>query len=355
MRKSRYGKVLRSLNYALVIFLLVAFVTTCCMLLFLNTLSHSLGIEFTHEHIRTAAGLTFGNVVLISVLFTAIDTLRRKRMVERPVKQIVDAAERIMQGDFTARVRPIKGMYSEDNFNQIIDCFNRMAQELSGTETLRTDFIANVSHELKTPLSVIRNYGTLLQQPNLSREDRLAYATTVSETADRLAELITNILRLNKLENQQIYPTGEIYDLSEQLCQCILQFENVWDKKNIQMDIQIEESVKICADEKLLSLVWNNLLSNAFKFTNEGGQVSVSMWADEEYATVRIADTGCGMSPEVGAHIFEKFYQGDHSHAMQGNGLGLALVKRVMDISSGEICVESTVEKGSTFTVKMRR
>ena len=166
---------------------------------------------------------------------------------------------------------------------------------------------------------------------------------------------MTNILKLNRLENQQIYPNPTTFDLGEQLCESLLQYENVWERKNIEIDTEIAENVFVSADAELLSLVWNNLFSNAFKFTEDGGKVTLSLTADEEYATVRIADTGCGMSAEVGAHIFEKFYQGDTSRATQGNGLGLALVRRVVDIMQGEIGVESALGKGSTFTVKIRR
>lgn len=223
------------------------------------------------------------------------------------------------------------------------------------TAKMRQEFTANVSHELKTPLAVIQNYGTMLQQPGLTEEKRLEYARSVTDSARRLASLVTNILKLNKLENQQIFPAVSVYNLSEQLCESLLQFEPVWEKQGIEIDVNLAEGVRISADAELLSLVWNNLLSNAFKFTRQGGTVGVILTADSQYATVQISDTGCGMSPEVGAHIFEKFYQGDASHATQGNGLGLALVKRVVDIMGGEICVESAPGVGSTFTVKIRR
>ena len=167
--------------------------------------------------------------------------------------------------------------------------------------------------------------------------------------------MVANILKLNQLENQKIYPKAAAYDLSEQLCQCLLQFENVWEDARIQIDTQIEDGITVKADAELLSLVWNNLLSNAFKFTEPGGTVSVSLSATEHHAVVKVTDTGCGMSPAVGAHIFEKFYQGDTSHAVRGNGLGLALVKRVIDILQGQITVESAPGKGSTFTVRIRR
>ncbi|MBO5048243.1 MAG: HAMP domain-containing histidine kinase, partial [Clostridia bacterium] len=241
------------------------------------------------------------------------------------------------------------------NYNIIIDCFNTMATELRGVETLRTDFIANVSHEMKTPLAVMQNYGTLLQAPDLPEEKRMEYAKAITDASRRLADMMTNILKLNRLENQQIYPNLTTFDLGEQLCESLLQYESVWERKNIEIETDIAEGVQVCADTELLSLVWNNLFSNAFKFTDECGKVTLTLTADEEYATVKLSDTGCGMSAEVGAHIFEKFYQGDTSHATQGNGLGLALVKRVVDIMQGEIGVESAVGVGTTFTVRIRR
>jgi len=353
MKKLTFRRVLKAVNSYIVFFLIVGFAVSCCMLLFLNVLADSMGLVFDESNIAVAAKLTFGNVLLITLIFGTVDYIRRKLTVERPVKRITQAAERIMQGDLRVRIQPESS--DAEQFNEIIDCVNRMTQELSSLETLRTDFIANVSHELKTPLAVMQNYATLLQQPELPEETRLEYARAISQSARRLASMVTNILKLNRLENQKIYPKAAAYDLSEQLCQCLLQFENVWEDAGIQIDTQIEDGITVKADAELLSLVWNNLLSNAFKFTEFGGTVSVSLSATEHHAVVKVADTGCGMSPEVGAHIFEKFYQGDTSHAVQGNGLGLALVKRVIDILQGQITVESAPGKGSTFTVRIRR
>ena len=350
-----YKKILHGISNWFVFFLVAAFVVTCCMTLFITVIADTLDLTFTEDNISAAAKLTFGNVVLISLLFTAIDAVRRKLMVDRPTKRIVSAGEKITSGDFSVRIEPLVGNYAYESFNSIIDCFNKMAEELGSVETLRTDFIANVSHELKTPLAVMQNYGTMLQSPDLTNEKRIEYAKGITDNSRRLANLITNILKLNKLENQQIFPVSEQFNLSEQLCQSLLQFEDIWEQKNIEIETEIEDSVYINSDSELLSLVWNNLFSNAFKFTENGGAVSVSLSADDEYATVKISDTGCGISAETGKHIFEKFYQGDTSHAMQGNGLGLALVKRVVDIMQGEIAVESEIGKGTVFTVRLKR
>ena len=355
MKKLNFKRVLFIFNSWFVFFMLAAFVVTCCMTLFITVMSETLNITFTEENIAAAAKLTFGNVILISLLFTVIDAVRRRLMVDRPTKRITDAGNKITDGDFSVRIQPLSESYAYESFNSIIACFNKMAEELGSVETLRTDFIANVSHELKTPLAVMQNYGTMLQAPDLSEEKRIEYAKGITDDSRRLASLITNILMLNKLENQQIFPVSKRFDLSEQLCRSLLQFEEVWEKKGIDIETDIEYGIYISSDAELLGLVWNNLLSNAFKFTESGGTVSVSLSADSVCATVRITDTGCGISPETGAHIFEKFYQGDTSHAMQGNGLGLALVKRVVDIMRGEISVESEAGKGSTFTVKLKR
>jgi len=349
------NRIFRGLSRYLIFFLLVAFMVTCCMTLFITILSTTLNLTLTDANLNVAAKLTFGNVVLLSLLFTVIDALRRKLTVERSVKHIVDAAKKIVAGDFSVRVAPLNKFSTDESFNEIISCFNQMAQELSGVETLRTDFIANVSHEMKTPLAVIQNYGTMLQQPELPEAKRIEYAKAVTGGSRRLADMMTNILKLNRLENQQIFPQTTEYDLGEQLCECLLQYENVWEQSGIEIETELAEGVRIRADAELLALVWSNLFSNAFKFTEPGGTVSLTLTADDRHAIVKVQDTGCGMSPEVGAYIFEKFYQGDTSHATQGNGLGLALVKRVVDITQGEISVESAKNNGTTFTVKIRR
>lgn len=355
MKKLQYKQILRAVNNYLVFFLIVAFVVSCCMMLFVTVLADTMGLVFTMDNIGTAAKLTFGNVLLITLFSGTFDYFRRKQMVERPVKRILEATEKIMQGDFTIRIEPVKEFSGETGFNEIIKAINKMTAELAGTETLRTDFIANVSHELKTPLAVMGNYATMLQKPGISEEDRIEYAKAISHSSRRLAALITNILKLNKLENQQFFPQLDEYDLGEQLCENLLQFEDIWEKKELNIETDIEDNVRIRSDAELLSLVWNNLISNAVKFTPEGGTIGIKLKTEGNLVVVSFSDTGCGIKPEVGQHIFEKFYQGDTSHATQGNGLGLALVKRVVDILNGEIGVQSVYGQGSTFTVKFRR
>ena len=354
MKKPTMKGILGAVSSFLLFFLTVGFIVSCCMMLFVSIFAETMELTITSDNIATAAKVTFWNVVLITFLFKLADYIRRKIMVERPTRVITEATERIMSGDFSVRIQPMESSGME-GFNQIAMAINRMAEELSGVETLRTDFIANVSHEMKTPLAVMQNYGTLLQTPELSKEKRMEYAKGITDGSRRLADMMTNILKLNRLENQQIYPEASEFDLGEQLCECLLAYETVWEKANIEIETEIAEGVIVKADAELLGHVWNNLFSNAFKFTPSGGTVRVSLTATAHHAIVKVADTGCGMTAEVGAHIFEKFYQGDTSHSVRGNGLGLALVKRVIDIMHGEIAVESAVGKGSTFTVRIGR
>ena len=354
MKKLTFRTVLRMISSFMIFFLTIGFAVSCCMMLFLNVIAETMGLEFTAENIAAAAKITLVNVLIITAIFTWIDYIRRRMTVDRPVRIITEAAEKITKGDLSVRIKPMQGAATE-GFNRIITAVNSMTEELSGIETLRTDFISNVSHEMKTPLAVMQNYGTLLQSPELSDEKRIEYAKGVTDASRRLADMMTNILKLNRLENQTIFPQKAVFDLGEQLCESLLQYESIWEKSDIEIETEIEDDVKVEADAELLSLVWNNLFSNAFKFTGEGGKVRVSLTTDGHYAVVSVSDTGCGMTPEVGAHIFEKFYQGDTSRATQGNGLGLALVKRVVDIMQGEIGIESAVGKGTTFTVKIEK
>ena len=347
VRDRRVRRSLFSLGSFLFFFLMASFVVICCFLVFMS------GFDIPTEVLQQRAPRTFFNVIFLSALCSVVDNLRRRLTLQRPVRRILQAARRIRQGDFSARIEPIHGAGSMNELDVIIEDFNHMAEELGSIETLRADFVSNVSHELKTPLAVIQNYATLLQAPELPEAQRLEYARAASAAARRLSDLVGNILRLNRLENQQIFPEARSYNLSEQLRQCLLNFEAAWEEKQLKLDVRIEDDVMICADEELLSLVWNNLLSNAVKFNDVGGQLIVQLARQDPFVEVCVSDSGCGMSPEVGRHIFEKFYQGDPSHTTQGNGLGLALVKRVVDIVGGEITVQSAQGVGSRFIVRL--
>ncbi len=220
-RDQRVSHSLFSFRQYLLFFLLVSIIVTCCFLLFLTTMN------MQWRDVKFSALITLGNVLFLSLLCAMIDGFRRKFIVEHPVKRILKATHRLTAGDFTARIKPFHMLDNMNEFDVIIEDFNKMALELSGTETLQTDFMANVSHELKTPLTVIQNYATILQTPSLPEDKRIEYSKTVSDASHRLSELITNILRLNKLENQQIFPEFLSFDLGEQLRECLLGFEDL--------------------------------------------------------------------------------------------------------------------------------
>lgn len=230
-------------------FLSTAFVVTCSMLLFLWN------IDLSVTQLKASAPKTFINILFLSFMFCLIDGIKRKITVEKPLKEILKATDRITNGDFSARIEPEHNFGRKNEFDVIIENFNTMAEEISGMETLRTDFISNVSHELKTPLAVIQNYATMMQSPSLSETQRMEYSKAMCVASQRLSALITNILKLNKLENQQIFPDGGRYNLSEQLCSCLLSFESVWDNKNLEIETDIDENIFVNADEELLNLV----------------------------------------------------------------------------------------------------
>ena len=292
--------------------------------------------------------------ILIGALFcTLIDIVRRKTMIENPVKKILEATQKISSGDFKVKLIPQHDYQMFDEFDIIFENINKMTAELSKNEILKNDFISNVSHEIKTPLAVIQNYAKSLQNPKLSKAKREEYLQGLTIQTKKLSDLISNILKLNKLENQELSVEMEEIDLAELVRVSALQFENILEKKGLELDCNIDE-VKIVSSATLLEIVLNNLISNAIKFTDKG-KISIRLKSEKDYVLIKVKDTGCGISSEVGQHIFDKFYQGDTSHSGEGNGLGLALVKKVIDTIGGEISVKSKLGKGSTFTIKLKK
>ncbi len=313
---------------------------------------------FSYVREKTADNFVIAIVMIavgfaLSLLFTLVDYLRRKHTEEKPTHEILSATERIANGDFKVRI-PIEKDYEHfDQYDLIKENINLLASALSESEMLKSDFISSVSHELKTPLAVMENYATLLLNEDLEESERKEYAGVLVKTSKRLAKLVSNILKLNRLENSTLAIKKEKFNLTSALGECILRYEDKMDDKGIILDCDFDDC-EIVSNREYLDIVFSNLMSNAVKFTERGGEIVVTLKKTDEGAVVSFQDTGCGISSQSGEKIFEKFYQADNSHAVEGNGLGLALVKRVIDALAGEIKVSSALGEGSTFTVTIR-
>lgn len=288
---------------------------------------------------------------MVAVGLTLFTRKKMKSTYEEPLHKMAEATRKVSEGDFSVYVPTIHTADKLDYLDIMIMDFNKMVEELGSIETLKTDFVSNVSHEMKTPIAIIKNYAQLLRTGQASKEQGKEYAGNIEQAASRLSSLIGNILKLNRLEHQRITPEVETYDVCRQLCESVFLFEDALEEKGIELEADIEDAAMIKADANLMELVWNNLLSNAVKFTDRGGSIVIRQTSDEEHIRVSVSDTGCGISKESMKHIFDKFYQGDTSHSAEGNGLGLALVKRVLELMDGEIQITSEEGKGSSFLV----
>lgn len=270
-----------------------------------------------------------------------------KKVVD-PVVTLTGATKEVAKGNFDIQVE----QHSEDEVGQLTRNFNRMTRELKSIEYLRKDFITNVSHEMKTPIASIQGFARLLQNGDLSPEEVQDYTGIIAAEAGRLSNLSSNILKLSKLENQEIVEKSAPFSLDEQLRKCILLLEHKWEKKDISYEIELDK-INCPGDEELLEQVWLNLLDNAIKFSFEKGRIWVSLSLQGGQAVVQIRDEGKGMKDATRDRIFEKFFQGDQAHSLEGSGLGLSLVKRILELHGGKIFVESKMDEGTTFTVEL--
>ena len=346
MRNRKVRNVGFSIAGAVIFFILIALVMQIAILVYDY-------IRERTDNIALIAVLILILIVGLSLFCTLFDWVRRRITVNKPTKKILEATEKIAGGDFSTQLEITHEYGKYNQYDLIMENINKMATELQKNEVLKVDFISNVSHEIKTPLAVIQNYATLIQDESLDSIKRKEYAKTLITASKRITDLITNILKLNKLENQEIQEKHEAFNLTDALSESVVEFESLIENKNIDLDCDFDD-VTIVSSKSLLEIVWNNLISNAIKFTDNGGKVAITLKRIDTNVEISVSDTGCGMTSETGERIFEKFYQGDTSRSSAGNGLGLALVKKVIDILGGEISVFSELNKGSTFTILLK-
>ena len=292
--------------------------------------------------------LLFAVVILtISIVFGIALSFAYSAIIIRSSKPYLNALQKVAEGDFSVRIED-SAVFANLN---IAKNFNHMVSQLDSVETLRENFVSDFSHEFKTPIVSIAGFAKLLKDPTLTAEQRNEYLDVIIDESNRLVELSESVLLLNRLESQEI--TKENYQLDEQMRQCVLMFEQQCAAKGIELNVDLEDHVVINSNYKLLSQVVVNLLSNAVKFTDSGGSITVGCKTKGLNVLITVADTGCGMDEETKGNIFNKFFQGDTSHTTPGNGLGLSIVKKIIELLDGQIFVQSKLGEGSTFTISL--
>ena len=286
-------------------------------------------------------------LVLMCILFAIVLTAGFGGQKLRPIHKVNSAMKKVSQGDFSIRV---DADGSAGEIRELVDSYNHMAEELSGIEMFRTDFINNFSHEFKTPIVSIRGFAKQLERDDLTEEQRREYTHIIVTESERLANMSANVLLLTKLENQQIVTDKVRYRLDEQLRNCILLMEKQWEEKEIDLRLDLDP-LEYEGNEEMMSHVWVNLINNAIKFSPQGGVLEIGCMQVQSFIVVHVTDHGEGMDAATQMRVFEKFFQGDSAHATEGNGLGLSLVKRIVDLCAGKVTVDSAPGEGTCFSV----
>ena len=339
---NRHGSLYRRLVLFMFYVLLLSSLTTASMCIFV------INFGFLHGVRLSPLTLPLISLGLSTLLGTALSAPIARQYLA-PIAQLIDATREVKNGHFDVRVS-VEDAGGE--VAELAESFNEMTRELGTIELFRNDFINSFSHEFKTPIVSIRGFARQLEREDLTPEQRKEYLSIIIAESERLSNMATNVLLLTKLESQKIVSDKRPYRLDEQLRNAILLLENQWTEKNLELDVELDE-VTFLSNEEMVAHVWINLLGNAIKFSNDGGLLEVSLMQEDGDAVVCITDHGVGMDEVTRAHMFEKFYQGDTSHATHGNGLGLSLVKRIVELCHGEISVRSQPGEGSTFTVRL--
>lgn len=303
--------------------------------------SHRLNV-FTISFLRV-----FSSVTTCLIVFLIL-SLRTSRVIAKPVTMLTDATHLIGEGDFTVKLPD----NSPGEVGELMRSFNAMTDALGRNSYLQKDFISSISHEFRTPIASIRGFARLLQMDGLDDATRREYVDMIAQESDRLSRLSETLLRLSALEQQATPACLNEFQLDEQLRQVILRLEPTWTQKSIDWQLELQP-VTIKSDSELLIQVWINLIQNAVKFSDANSVIEINVSQQNENAIVTINDHGAGMDEATIARIFDRFYQADHSRSKQGVGLGLCLVKRILDILQGQVEVTSVLGEGSTFRITL--
>ena len=312
----------------------------------------ALGLYFLLEGVipLNSALLLLLDLMIVSLTIGTVATSFMSKLFFNPIKKLTIAMEKVADGDFSVR---LTGKSSSQEIMEIYSGFNLMAHELSATEILQTDFVSNVSHEFKTPINAIEGYSMLLQSSDNLNDDQQQYVEKIVFNTQRLSSLVGSILLLSKLENQQISTGHTHYRLDEQIRQSIVALDHTWESKNISLDVEMDR-VDYLGNESMMRHVWDNLIGNAIKFSPRGGAVWIRLTQQNNVVQFTVEDRGPGIPEDSKKRIFDKFYQADSSHKQEGNGLGLALAKRIVTNIGGEISAENVPEGGCRFTVILK-
>lgn len=340
------GRLILPVLFSVIVFII--FLITSAIIMLVSVILLQSGAINLAKLSRQEPIVPFALMLLLSILIGTVVSFIISRIPLRPIRRLIDAINRLAAGDFSVRLSSTV----TPTFRELVESFNRMAEELGGIELLRTDFINNFSHEFKTPIVSIKGFAEELKHDDLTKEQRDEYLDIIIAESSRLASLATNVLNLSKIEQQVILTDQKAFNLTEQVRRCILLFENKWEKKHISLNVEMEE-LSYTGSEELLNQIWLNLIDNAVKFTPQGGVIGIRLSKSVDTLQFVIADDGCGISEEALSRVFDKFYQADPARAGSGNGIGLTVAKRIAELHGGTISCRSQEGVGTEFTVTL--
>lgn len=345
--KSKKMNTKRQLQVTIIVMVIVAFLASTLLAVAMFAFLNKFGIlpnSFLQVMLSVFIACIVVGFTISGFFFSAVVS---------PIINLSEATEKVARGDFSVRLELPNGHWSErSGVKRLTENFNNMVREIDGTKSFRDDFISYFSHEFKTPIVSVRGFARQLCSEDVTDNEVKEYSKIILDESERLADMSSNILLIMKFENQGIIGNKTSYRLDEQLRRCMLMLEKRWSEKNLSVAMDLN-NITYYQNEDVVAHIWNNLIGNAIKFTEEGGEISVTCREDGSDIVVAVKDNGIGMDEETIKHIFDKFYQCGSSAHNGGSGLGLSIVKRITEILGGTVSVKSAPGEGSEFTVRL--